>query len=56
MIALAWWLAESGPNNPTYNAFLTVLLVANLISLIFDYIDSIKWLRGAREILGRENE
>lgn len=56
VIALAWWLAESGPNNPTYNAFLTVLLVANLISLIFDYIDSIKWLRGAREILGRENE
>ncbi len=53
VIGLAWWLLTSGPTNPTYSAFLTVLFIANCISLVFDYIDSIKWLRGQRKIIGR---
>jgi len=33
-----------------YDTYLWVLLVTNLISLAFDYVDALKWLRGDRAI------
>lgn len=33
-----------------YDTYLTVLLVANIVSLIFDYPDAISWLRGDRDV------
>jgi len=36
-----------------YDVYLWVLLVTNAISLAFDYLDSVKWLRGEREVAGR---
>jgi len=38
-----------------YDYYLTVLAVINGISLLLDYIDSIKWFRGDRAVAGREN-
>ena len=35
-----------------YDAYLTVLLVVNAISLAFDYPDALKWLGGDRKIAG----
>jgi len=37
-----------------YNNFLWILLVIDLISLGFDYTDAWKWVKGDREIPGRE--
>lgn len=31
-----------------YGTFLTVLLVVNVISLVFDYNDAIRWIKGDR--------
>ena len=50
ILLLGYWPLIGGPNDPTYNRFLLVLLATNVISLAFDYIDSIKWLRGNRDI------
>jgi len=36
-----------------YNTFLWALLVINLISLAFDYVDALKWLKGDRAIASR---
>jgi len=36
-----------------YDIFLWVLLVTNLISLAFDYVDSLKWIKGSRAIASR---
>jgi len=36
-----------------YNTFLWVLLVVNLISLAFDYVDALKWIKGDRAIASR---
>jgi len=33
-----------------YDIFLWVLLIINLISLVFDYVDSVKWIKGDRAI------
>jgi len=33
-----------------YDTYLWALLVTNLISLAFDYVDSVKWIMGDREI------
>ncbi len=33
-----------------YGIYLTVLLIGNLISLVFDFIDAARWLRGDREV------
>ncbi len=36
-----------------YATYLWVLLVADVISLGFDYPDAIRWLRGDRQVAGR---
>jgi len=33
-----------------YDTYLWVLLITNLISLAFDYVDSVKWFKGDRAI------
>lgn len=35
-----------------YDTFLWVLLITNVISLMFDYPDTVRWLRGERKIAG----
>ncbi len=39
--------------NGLYDQYLWVLLGINLISLAFDYPDTIRWLKGERSIAGR---
>jgi len=39
----------------SYAFFLMLLLVINLISLIFDYRDTMAWLKGDRAIAGRQS-
>jgi len=36
-----------------YGVYLSILLVVNLISLVFDFPDALKWLRGDRKIAGK---
>lgn len=36
-----------------YGAYLWVLLVVDLVSLMFDYPDAVKWLKGDRAVAGR---
>lgn len=36
-----------------YDTYLYVLLGVNVISLLFDFPDAVKWIRGARAIAGR---
>jgi len=36
-----------------YDTYLWVLLVTNLISLAFDYVDGLKWINGDRAIASR---
>ncbi|MEF2548756.1 hypothetical protein VQ045_16480 [Aurantimonas sp. E1-2-R+4] len=36
-----------------YDAYLWVLLATNVVSLVFDYPDAIKWLKGDRKAAGR---
>jgi len=36
-----------------YNIFLWALLIINLISLAFDYVDALKWFKGDRAIASR---
>ena len=38
----------------TYDAYLWVLLGANIISLMFDFPDGRKWIHGDRAVAGRE--
>ena len=45
------WFISGGPAAEPYRTFLIILLITNLISLAFDYVDTFKWLRGDREIL-----
>jgi len=33
-----------------YDTFLSALLIINIISLVFDYVDSMKWIKGDRAI------
>lgn len=51
VILIAFYRPEA---SGIYNTYLTILLVANSISLLFDYPDSIVWLRGNRAVAGRE--
>lgn len=53
---IGYYLLIGGPNYQVYKTFLIILLVANIISLVFDYIDSIKWLLGDRKISRREEQ
>lgn len=50
LVALLLWLLASGQGSGGYRTYLTVLLVVDLISLGFDYIDAGKWLKGDRGI------
>ena len=36
-----------------YNIYLWVLLIANIVSLGFDFPDSLKWFKGDRAVAGR---
>lgn len=56
LIFLIWWFAAGGPTDPTFRLFLIVLIYTNIISLMFDYIDSIRWVRGERDILHSDPE
>jgi hypothetical protein len=40
-------------NTGVYDYYLTALLVINAISLLFDYPDSVKWLKGDINVAGR---
>jgi hypothetical protein len=37
-----------------YDTFLTVLLITNTISLLFDYPDTLRWFQGDRAVAGRK--
>ncbi len=45
---LVLWIAFARPEggSATYDTFLTVLMVVNAISLVFDYRDALIWWRG----------
>ena len=47
-------MVGSGPVSDAEWAFGIVLFVINGISLVFDVIDSFRWLRGEREVPGLE--
>jgi len=48
-VALMVWLLTAGPAlAPAFATYLVILLVVDLISLGFDYKDSVDWLRGDR--------
>jgi len=44
-----FWPVETG----LYSLYLWGLLVINLISLAFDYVDAWKWIKGDRAIASR---
>lgn len=48
-IWLAWTLTTNLPTGPL-GAYLTALLAVDIISLIFDYTDAWKWVRGDRAV------
>ncbi len=41
------------PAEGLYDCFLTLLLITNAISLLFDYPDTLSWLLGDRAVAGR---
>ncbi len=41
------------PADGLYDSFLTLLLVTNTVSLLFDYPDTLRWFRGDRAVAGR---
>jgi hypothetical protein len=49
VVLLAWVLATQDLSSGAAT-FFAVLLVVDVISLVFDFVDSAKWLKGAREI------
>ncbi len=52
--ALVAWLVIAPPQTTgAYGVYLSILLVVNLISLVFDFPDALKWLRGDRKIAGK---
>lgn len=47
---LVVWLVTARPSgSDMYNTYLSVLLVINAISLLFDFPDALHWLRGDKE-------
>lgn len=50
VILLVMMLTGAAPPEGGYRMFLILLLVVDVISLGFDYIDTLKWWKGAREI------
>ncbi len=49
MMAFVGWRLATTPIEGTYRAWLIGLLVVNAISLAFDTVDVIRWLRGDRD-------
>ncbi len=49
LIGLIMWV-RGGDISPCFRSYLTVLLVVNLISLIFDYKDAVAWWKGDRKV------
>ncbi|MFT7595503.1 MAG: hypothetical protein ACI8R4_002832 [Paracoccaceae bacterium] len=51
LVVLVGWVLISGPAlTPRYTAMLWVLLMVDMVSLGFDYVDAIKWRNGDRAI------
>ena len=50
VLYIAFW---HPPAEGLYATYLSALLVVDLISLLFDYPDTVRWLRGEREVAGR---
>jgi hypothetical protein len=48
MLAFVGWRLATTPIDGTYRTWLIALLVVNAISLTFDTVDVIRWLRGER--------
>lgn len=47
---LVVWIVFTRPiGSEAYDTYLWILLVTNIISLVFDYPDALKWLKGSRE-------
>lgn len=54
LIFLVIWLITGKANiSAGFRAYLYVLLVVDLISLMFDFSDSWKWLHGDRKVAGK---
>lgn len=53
LIAIILFARPEGGSN-VYEIYLNALLVINVISLLFDYPDAIKWFKGDRAIAGKE--
>jgi hypothetical protein len=53
VIYIVWGLLADPAVSGAYFAFLWLLLIVDLISLGFDYIDSLKWFGGDRDIARR---
>jgi len=50
-LALLYRLGSGGPG-PVEQGFVILVLVVNGISLVFDTLDTLRWLRGEREVPG----
>ncbi|MBV1866207.1 MAG: hypothetical protein KUG74_17475 [Rhodobacteraceae bacterium] len=48
-ILVIWLVAARPIGSDIYNSYLSVLLVINTISLLFDYPDALHWKRGDRQ-------
>jgi len=53
VIWLAFVLSGDGIASGGLRTYLGILLVVDVISLVFDYIDMVKWFRGDREVVRR---
>ncbi|AXI48068.1 hypothetical protein C1J03_19915 [Sulfitobacter sp. SK012] len=49
-LLVAYILFARPEGSGSYQTYLTVLAVVNAISLAFDYVDSLKWLKGDRAV------
>jgi hypothetical protein len=50
-ILIAYIVFAAPEGSATYEIYLTVLAIVNGISLVFDYMDSLKWVRGDRQVV-----
>ncbi len=49
-ILLAWLIFGRPEGSSAFELYLTILLVVNAISLVFDYADAVSWFRGNRDV------
>lgn len=50
VVLLGWLVLVEAPQDITYVAMLLAVLGVDAISLMFDYVDTVKWWRGDRDI------